>query len=54
MGVLTCGLHTPVVGLTRALLEKELEAAVVLDGQGNAAGFVSQDELVRAYAQNIP
>ncbi len=51
VGVLTCGLHTPVVELTRALLEKELEAAVVLDGQGNAAGFVSQDELVRAYAQ---
>jgi CBS domain-containing protein len=50
VGVLTCSPGTPVVELTRTLLEKELEGAVVLDDRGHAAGFVSRDDLVRAYA----
>jgi len=50
VGVLTCSPETPVVELTRILLEKDLEAAVVLDDRGHAAGIVSRDDLVRAYA----
>lgn len=51
VGVLTCSPTTPLVNLTRVLLEKDMEAAVVLDDQGHAAGVVSRDELVRAYSQ---
>ena len=50
VGVLTCSLDTAVIELTRVLLEKELEGAVVLDDQGHAAGAVTRDDLVRAYA----
>ena len=51
VGVLSCSPDTPIAQLTRVLLEKEQEAAVVLDEQGNAVGVVSRIELVRAYAQ---
>ena len=51
VGVLTCSPDTSVVELTRGLLEKDLEGAVVLDDQGHAAGAVTRDDLVRAYAQ---
>jgi CBS domain-containing protein len=50
VGVPTCAPDTAAVDLTRMLLEKDLEAAVVLDAQGNAVGVVSHDELVLAYA----
>jgi len=50
VGVLTCSPETPILELTRILLEKDLEAAVVLDDRGHAAGIVSRDDLVRAYA----
>lgn len=50
VGVLTCSPDTPVVQLTRTLLAKELEGAVVLDERGHAAGIVTRDDLVRAYA----
>jgi CBS domain-containing protein len=50
VGVLTCSPDTPIVQLTRTLLEKELEGAVVLDDHGHAAGIVTRDDLVRAYA----
>ncbi len=50
VGVLTCSPGTPLVELTRILLEKKLEGAVVLDGQGHALGTVTRDDLVRAYA----
>jgi predicted transcriptional regulator len=49
VGVFTCALDTPLVDLARAFLERDLEAAVVLDENGHAAGVVSQSELVRAY-----
>jgi len=46
----TCPPHTPIVDLTRLMLEKNWEAMVVLDGEeGHAIGVVSQDELVQAY-----
>lgn len=50
VGVLTCSTDTRIVELTRVLLEKELEGAVVLDDQGHAVGVVSRDDLVGAYA----
>lgn len=50
VGVLTCSPDTSVVELTRILLEKDLEAAVVLDDRGHAAGIVSRHDLVKVYA----
>jgi CBS domain-containing protein len=50
VGVLTCSPDTLVVELARVLLDKGLEGAIVLDGQGHAAGVVSRYDLVRAYA----
>ena len=52
VGVPTCSLETPVVELTRLLLEKDFEAIVVLDKQGHAQGVVSRHDLVRVYAQD--
>src|SRR5512143_3173946 len=50
VGVPTCPPHTPIVDLTRLMLEKNWEAVIVLDGEeGHAIGVVSQDELVKAY-----
>jgi predicted transcriptional regulator len=50
VGVPTCPPHTPLVDLTRLMLEKNWEAVVVLDGdEGHAIGVVGQDELVKAY-----
>ncbi|CAG0928279.1 hypothetical protein TFLX_00812 [Thermoflexales bacterium] len=50
VGVPTCPPHTPIVELTRLMLEQNWEAAIVLDGEeGHALGVVSQDELVKAY-----
>lgn len=51
VGVLTCSPETPVVEVARALLEKNLDAIVVLDPtDGHALGVVDQDDLVRAYS----
>jgi CBS-domain-containing membrane protein len=53
IGVATCAPQTPVVDLARWMLDKGLEAFVVLDGEeGHALGIVGQDELVRAYAHS--
>ena len=50
VGVPTCPPDTPIVNLTRLMLEKNFEAVVVLDGEeGHALGVVSQTELVKAY-----
>jgi CBS domain-containing protein len=51
VGVATCSLDTPIVDITRLLLEKDLEGMIVLDHEGNASGVVSQDELVQAYTR---
>lgn len=51
VGVATCPPQTPLEELARLMLEREVEAVVVLDDQGHAAGIVSQDELVRTFAQ---
>jgi len=51
VGVATCSPGTLIVDLARLMLEKNLEAVIVLDPEeGHAVGMVSQDELSRAYA----
>lgn len=50
IGVLTCSPDTPLVELTKVLLDRDLEGAVVLDDRGHAAGTVDRDDLIRAYA----
>ncbi len=50
VGVVTCSPKTPIKTIVKAILEKDLEAVVVLDAEGHALGIVGQDELVHAYA----
>lgn len=52
VGVQTCPPETPVADVARLLLDKNLEALVVLDDEGYAAGVIGQDELARAYARS--
>jgi CBS domain-containing protein len=50
IGVTTCSPNTSVTEIARILLERDLEAVVVLDPiGGHAIGVVSQDELVKAF-----
>ncbi|MEN8242645.1 MAG: CBS domain-containing protein [Chloroflexota bacterium] len=49
VGVLTCSPTTSIQVISQALLEKELEAVVVLDHDGHAVGIVGRSELVNAY-----
>jgi predicted transcriptional regulator len=51
VGVTTCSLGTPVSEIARLMVEKSLEAVVVLDEEGNARGYVSQDEAVGAISR---
>ena len=52
VGVATCSPDTLIVDIARLLVEKDLEAVVVLDPvEGHALGMVSQDDLVRAYTR---
>jgi len=52
VGVATCSPDTLISDIARLLVEKDLEAVVVLDPvEGHALGMVSQDDLVRAYAR---
>jgi predicted transcriptional regulator len=50
VGVLTCSSSTPISTISQALLEKDLEAVVVLDAEGHGVGIVGRDELVGAYS----
>lgn len=49
VGVPSCGLETPIRQIGQMILEENLEAVIVLDDYGHAAGVVGQDELVKAY-----
>jgi CBS domain-containing protein len=50
VGVATCPPDATVEQIVRLILEKNLEAVVVLDPEeGHALGVVGQDELVKAY-----
>ena len=48
VGVLTCSTSTSITVISQALLEKNVEAVVVLDDEGHAVGIVGRDELVQA------
>ena len=50
VGVLTCSPKTSIKVISQAVLEKDLEAVVVLDHDGHAVGVVGREELVRAYS----
>jgi predicted transcriptional regulator len=50
VGVVTCGPHTSIKVIAQAIVEKDLEAVVVLDSEGHALGFVDRDDLVHAYS----
>jgi CBS domain-containing protein len=52
VGVATCSPDTLLVDIARLLVDKGLEAVVVLDpDEGHALGIVSQDELLKAYTR---
>jgi len=50
VGVVTCNQNTPIKIIAQAIMEKNIEAVVVLDQEGHALGVVGQEELIRAYA----
>ncbi len=53
VGVPTCPVETPLAELAKKMLEKDWEAVVVLESdQGHAVGFVSQREILQAYARS--
>lgn len=52
VGVATCAPDTPIIEIARLLLEKQLEAVVVLNEEGHAVGVVSQKELAQAYTRD--
>jgi len=54
VGVATCPPDAPLADVSRLLLDKRLEAVVVLNDEGHAVGVVSRDDLVRAYAGGNP
>jgi crotonyl-CoA carboxylase/reductase len=51
IGVSTCRTNTSVAEVARTLLRENLEALIVLDGNGHAIGMLSKREVVAAYAR---
>lgn len=51
VGVPTCKSGTPVRDIAQFLLDHNLEALCVLDGEGHGIGVVGVEELVEAYAR---
>ncbi len=51
VGVVTCGSKIPVTTIAEAILEKDIEAVVVLDDMGHALGIVGKAELIKAYGR---
>jgi CBS-domain-containing membrane protein len=51
VGVATCSPDALLSDVARLLLDKQLEAIVVLNEEGHALGVVSQDDVVRAYTR---
>jgi CBS domain-containing protein len=50
VGVATCPPDAPLADVTRLMLDRQLEAVIVLNAEGHAIGAISQDDLVRVYA----
>ena len=51
VGVTVCSQGTPLDEVARLMVEKNLEAVVILDEEGNAFGFVGQTELLKALSR---
>jgi CBS domain-containing protein len=51
VGVPTCPPETPAADIARLLLDRDLEALVVLNAEGHAIGVVTRTELVTAFAR---
>jgi CBS domain-containing protein len=51
IGVSTCRTDTPIAEAARTLLRENLEAMIVLDGNGHAIGLLGRREIVAAYTQ---
>lgn len=51
VGVPTCGLQTPLQQVAQLLLTNEIDCVVVIDPDGHAQGVVSQDDMIKAYAE---
>ena len=51
VGVPTCSLQTPLRQVALQLVNSDIDCVVVLDPEGHAPGVVSQDDLVKAYAE---
>ena len=51
VGVVTCGIKTPVTTIAEDILEKDIEAVVVLDDEGHALGIAGKDELITIYGR---
>jgi len=49
VGVPTCKSTTPIVDISRYLLENQAEEMVVLGDEGEGIGIVGYEELIRAY-----
>lgn len=54
VGVLTCSPTTSISTISQALLEKDLEAVVVLDAEGHGVGIVGREELIGAFSRPDP
>lgn len=52
VGVPTCGEDTSLVEVARLLVERNASAVVVLDEDGNAAGWIGEAHLARAMARD--
>jgi CBS domain-containing protein len=50
VGVVTCQPDTSIIDIARIMLDADVEAIVVLE-EGNALGFIGQDELVQAFTR---
>ena len=51
VGVVTCSMNTPATTIAEGILEKDVEAVVVLDEEGHAHGIVGYNELAEAYGR---
>ncbi len=51
VGVPTCALQTPLQQVARLMINNDADSVVVLVPEGHAPGVVSQDDLVKAYAE---
>lgn len=52
-GVLTCRLDTPVAEIVRQMVDNKIDAAVVVDVDGEAVGMITELEVMRAYVEEL-